>query len=220
MRFRDITSMALNAQYTGSTWFDTCESSRLATTVVNRNESLSEMVEHYGHSYKFDDSEVDSGSAPPPASTAEYEKIYVRELDIHEDLEDLMLGEEEIDAYIGQGILRWLGEVYKGSRGFELGIFDSSMLATTMKTQSVKWEPIALGYIADVVGTVHAFIEDLLQLVCPDNRVRAEITSKLMEKLIVKYNGAIDHVRFLLDVERAGTPATLNHYFNDNLEKW
>ena len=213
MCFRDVATMALNAQYTGSPWFDTCKNSRIATTVVNRNEMLSVTIEHHGQSYRFD-------GESSHASATEFDSIIVREIEVHEDLEDLLLGEEEIDAHIGEDILKWLDDVYKGSRGFELGVFDSSILATTMKTQSAKWEPIALGYIADIVSMVHVFIEDLLRLVCPDDHIRAEITSKLIEKLTVKYNGAIDHVRFLLGIERAGTPATLNHYFNDNLEKW
>ena len=31
---------------------------------------------------------------------------------------------------------------------------------------------------------------------------------------------AIAQANFLLEVELSGTPATLNHYFNDNLQKW
>ncbi|KAK4981722.1 hypothetical protein LTR66_009763 [Elasticomyces elasticus] len=65
----------------------------------------------------------------------------------------------------------------------------------------------------------HVFISDLLQLVCPDQRVREELMSVLVEELSTKYHGARDHVRFLLWVERNGTPTTLNHYFSDNLEE-
>ena len=42
----------------------------------------------------------------------------------------------------------------------------------------------------------------------------------LMADLTKRYVKAINQVKFLLEVERGGTPMTLNHYFNDNLEKW
>lgn len=41
-----------------------------------------------------------------------------------------------------------------------------------------------------------------------------------MDDLVKKYKHAMSTVDFLLRIEREGTPTTLNHYFNDNLEKW
>lgn len=90
----------------------------------------------------------------------------------------------------------------------------------TMKSQSSKWEPIAVGYIKDVIGMAHTFIRHLLRLVCPDHRARESLMSVLMDDLLIKYKASLDHVRFLLHVERTGTPATLNHYLADNLGKW
>ena len=42
--------------------------------------------------------------------------------------------------------------------------------------------------------------------------------SLLMDRLMEKYQSAISHVKFLLEIELDGTPATLNHCFNENLE--
>ena len=81
-------------------------------------------------------------------------------------------------------------------------------------------KPIAIGYIKDVISMAHTFIRDLLRIVCLDLRVREALMAVLMDELLVKYKAALDHVHFLLHVERTGTPATLNHYFTDNLEKW
>jgi hypothetical protein len=36
---------------------------------------------------------------------------------------------------------------------------------------------------------------------------------------VEKYTKALSHTEFLLDVELSGVPMTLNHYFNENLEK-
>ena len=85
-----------------------------------------------------------------------------------------------------------------------------------MKLQSTKWTSIALGYISDIVTLVHRFIDRALTKICPD--VKATLLSNLTEGLFERYSKAVGQVRFLLDVERAGTPITLNYYFNDNLE--
>ena len=37
--------------------------------------------------------------------------------------------------------------------------------------------------------------------------------------MTLRYQIAINHVEFLLKVERQGTPLTVNHYFVDNLEQ-
>lgn len=89
-----------------------------------------------------------------------------------------------------------------------------------MKAQSAKWTSLALGYISDVIVMVHGFILQLLQSICPDKRVRTNLLSVLRDDLFGRYQLAIEHVEFLLSAERAGTPMTQNHYFNDTLEKW
>lgn len=89
-----------------------------------------------------------------------------------------------------------------------------------MKRQSVKWKSLALGYISDIMTIVHTFVVDLLRVVCPIERVRMGIMSLLMDRLVERYTSATSHVEFLLEIELDGTPATLNHYFNDNLNKW
>jgi len=110
--------------------------------------------------------------------------------------------------------------VYRNARGFEIGTLNSSLLAVTMKRQAVKWRSLALGYMADVATMVHTFVVDLLFVVCPLERVRSGIMSLLIDGLVDQYKSVIAHVEFIVEVELNGTPATLNHYFNDNLEKW
>lgn len=90
----------------------------------------------------------------------------------------------------------------------------------SMERQSVKWKELALGYISDIVTLVHNFVIGLMCVVCPVERVRAGIMSLLMDRLVEKYRLATSHVEFLLEVELNGTLATLNHYFNESLEKW
>ena len=89
-----------------------------------------------------------------------------------------------------------------------------------MREQARKWEDIAREYIADIILLTHNFINHLLHEVCLTQRVCEGILSLLMGQLCSRYKVAIDHVKFLLDVDLHGTPSTLNHYFNYNFQKW
>lgn len=75
-----------------------------------------------------------------------------------------------------------------------------------------------MGYINDVIVMVHKFITILLEHICPDNIVRGELMTVLMEKLAVQYRKAIEHVTFLLQIECNEHPRTLNNYFNMALQ--
>jgi hypothetical protein len=230
-QFQKIVTAALSADYVGDDCFDERPILRFATEVVNRNEVLAKTLQEHGHSFVFDDDAKSASSSSPRGSpstenvgqenrTEDENKILVRFEDDPEGLEELPDGENMISGQPQADIFKWLTKVYKTSRGFELGTFDGSLLAMTMKTQSAKWEPIAMSYIKDIIAMAHRFIRDLLRMVCPDPRVREALMSVLTDELLVKYKAVLDFVQFLLHVERKGTPATLNHYFADNLEKW
>lgn len=66
---------------------------------------------------------------------------------------------------------------------------------------------------------VHDFTYKALAHVCPDEGVRSGLWSVLQEQLVDRYRAAVDHVGFIIRVERFGTPLTTNHYFNENLQK-
>ena len=238
--FQRIASLALDAKYGGDAVFDKHPSLRLATMVVKRNETFSKATQTNGHTFRFSAAQTrdgvdaydntDGGSSvdvPEEASTNSSRTqvcpdgaVNVRTTDNHSDLEDILYRRVSLDVPLDGRILAWLKEVYQSSRGFGLGTFDSSLLAITMRKQSVNWTGLAFGYISDIVTMAHTFICESLKIVCPDDRVRAGLSSRLAENLLEKYKKAFDFVKFILDVERSGTPATLNHYFNDNLEKW
>ena len=144
----------------------------------------------------------------------------IRTIEDHPELEDLVLAAQKLPEPRSGRFRAWLKHVYRNSRGFEIGTLNSSLLAVTMKHQSIKWKKLALGYISDIITMVHSFIVDLLHVVCPFERVRIGLMSLLMDLLFEKYHSAISQVKLLLEVELDGTPATLNHYFSENLEKW
>ena len=137
----------------------------------------------------------------------------------HVDLEDITQENSLIPLPRTSGIKKWLEGVYKSSRGFELGTFDASLLPIIWRKQSANWESLALGYVEDIVSLVHSFTVDLLTKICKDPRARQALHLVLLDHLTDRYRKSIDHTKFLLTVERSGTPMTMNHYFADNLEK-
>ena len=138
----------------------------------------------------------------------------------HDELDDLQLPGGNVAEPLSTDIMDWLKKIYSGSRGFELGTFNDSIIPIIWKRQLVNWEALALGYIMDIVSLVHSFVRGLLKTCCADERVLTGLLSIMMEDMTTRYKNAIDHVKFLLVVEKEGTLLTANHYFSDNLEKW
>ena len=137
-----------------------------------------------------------------------------------EDLIDLLHGNVKIPKQKSGNIITWLENIYKCSRGFELGTLNASVIPIVWKKQSVNWNDLALGYISDVICIVHRFILNLLRSICKDVRVLKGLMSVLMEDLILRYKSSINQVEFVLKVERDGTALTTNHHFSENLKKW
>jgi hypothetical protein len=231
MQFQRITTLALDVKYGSDDIFDQDSKLRLPTTIQNRSETFSNDVELKGHTFHFhhrspnQDLEVIpefgnwTGSIKTVESQGKVDGLTnIRMMPSHPDLGDVMYDQGAIPGPNDDSILVWLTEVYTTSRGFEMGTFDPSLLAIIMKKQSANWNGLALGYISDIVFLTHSFITDLLQLICSDKRVQIGLRSLLMDGLIDRYKKAFEHVQFVLKVERTGTPRTLSHFFNDNLE--
>ncbi|KAK8036677.1 interferon-induced GTP-binding protein Mx1 [Apiospora rasikravindrae] len=110
--------------------------------------------------------------------------------------------------------------VYNLSRGRDMGNFGESLISTLFREQSRNWEPLTLCYVSRVLLIIHHFAKQILDFICPDPHVRNELwDNHILEALQKSYDRAMEHARFLLKVEREGIPYTLNHYFNENLQK-
>ncbi|KAF1360966.1 hypothetical protein EJ07DRAFT_86243, partial [Lizonia empirigonia] len=72
---------------------------------------------------------------------------------------------------------------------------------------------------ADIIVLVHRFIASALVSICNNRNVRAALAGKLFDELNRRYQNAIVCAGFLLKVEKSNTPMTMNHYFNDNLQR-
>ena len=233
MQFQKLSGEALLCNYGCTDAFDQYPNLRLATAVVNRSKQMADTIAMKGHTFHFEaEDEDESGTFDDVGSLVvnisalctedgDAEGVVdIRTVEDHPDLEDLVEPAQKLPEPRSGRFRAWLKHAYRNSRGFEIGTLNSSLLAVTMKRQSVKWRKLALGYISDVITMVHNFIVDLLHVVCPFERVRMGIMSLLMDRLLEKYQSAIAQVKLLLEVELDGTPATLNHYFNENLEEW
>lgn len=233
--FQEITQHALATNYGVNDAFDEDKDLRLATLVSVRNDVFSHDIAHYGHTYTFrskpeeTDKSVDDreGRRSNPTDTENPQDIMQSRKSWDpsrgtsvEDLDDILHISEPVEPSIKSGILPWIETVYSNSRGFEIGTFNHTLLSTLMKKQSIKWSVLAWGYISDMIGVVHAFIRKALEIVSKDTQMSSKIMSLLMGDLVEKYKHAMSTVEFLLRIEREGTPITLNHYFNDNLQKW
>ncbi|KAK2734158.1 hypothetical protein FQN55_002899 [Onygenales sp. PD_40] len=236
-RFQHIASLALNSNYGGDDLFDKESATRLATILVNRNEKFSDHMEHCGHKYSFVPADRSSDQEYKHEETDEHEHghesadstsqpkgkyanetIGVRSIADPGGLDDILYEPTVLDGNCEEDITSWLNTIFVTCRGFDLGTFNPSLLSTIIKKQTSKWESLSLGYISDTVCAVHRVILEILKYICTDKRVRHNLLSIVMDRLLVIYERARNHVKFLLEVERDGTPMTLNQYFNENLE--
>ncbi|KAJ5108261.1 hypothetical protein N7456_004936 [Penicillium angulare] len=239
-KFQRITENALHTNYGSQDAFDNERDLRLATLVANRNAQLAEDFEFRGHVYTFKshshDDDLENRKDPPTSPTGtvangidnEEEKeeeeeicnsVPSRKISICHDIEDVLRDSQPIQGALTQGILPWIENIYEASRGFELGTFNASILASVLKKQSSKWPDLAEGYICDVICMVHIFTRKALNVACGDPQRGEIILSFLMDDLIEKYRRALWMTDFLLRIEREGTPMTQNHYLNSNLQK-
>lgn len=174
------------------------------------------MSETPGISKKMEVATRSGDELPPPSRAIGFE---IRKEHDHPDVTEILQPQELLDRPNDGDIESWLWEVYETSRGFELGTFDASILATTMKKQSSKWIDISLGYVSDVIVLVHRFITTAITAIVSDDLMACSLLDILQDQLQHQYKRAIEQVNFLLQIELSGTPLTTNHYFNDNLEK-
>lgn len=243
--FQDITRQALTTNYSSNDVFDSHRELRFATVIVNRNDVYSNDMAIWGHKYKFARDPDEDDNSSDPEGKPDYDissdrkvkpedekdadshwadfgmaRLKVRKVGDMPDLEDLVHNMEINDVVRPKNrINSWIERQYRDSRGFEIGTFSFTLLSTTMKQQSEHWTSITHGYISDVVTMTHKFILKALEIACPDGRVRRNLMSILMDKLLSRYRNTVDKVKFLLYVERSGTPMALNHYLNSNLQK-
>lgn len=235
-KFQDVTNCALDAYYSRYTVFGRIPELRLATLAVERMDRYAKDMKAFGHTVNFDsgaqevatiESEAQevvmikprlaSGTPSSNGSEADAEDPNLK----YPELSDLISTNGVVPAPSSRSIsiMKWIREEYRKARGFGLATIGPSILPTIWQEQSKNWEGLTLTYMADIVFFVHDFIHEALAHVCPDEGVRLGLWPVLQERLVDRYRAAIEHVRFIIRVERSGTLLTTNHYFNENLQQ-
>jgi GTPase SAR1 family protein len=230
-KFQTIARAALDADYSTHESFAD-DDLRLITKVVNSTEDFSHDFEACAHTYSFEgepSKSLQPMPSPPLFSDGEEDaqeeeariskkSCNVFDLNLYPDLEGL-LSQGCTSHQPAQGIMSWITQMHLRSRGVELGTFGPRILSSAFHEQSIYWKSMARQYLSKVILYVHKFILKALENVCSDIRVLEELTSGLMAELLIKYNSSMDQAIHLVDIERQKKPYTLNHYFNENLQK-
>ncbi|KAI1950910.1 hypothetical protein LOZ57_001458 [Ophidiomyces ophidiicola] len=216
-KFQDIVGQALVTDYGRNDVFEQYREFRLATLLVHREEEFGKTMIRWGQQYHFEEgnkeSETDSNE-----ELVSFEFKDVRETENPIELEDILQDQETV-CEPQRKILEWLQGLYHQSKGFEIGTFSGSLLATVMRKQASKWRAISLGYISDVIVIVHEFITKVLDSVCPDKQVHSGLLEHMTDELTEIYKKTIHHVHFLLSAEFSGILRTQNQAFGEKLDQ-
>lgn len=221
--FQNLTVHALSANYSSTNAFEDNPALKLATKIVNRDGKFSEDLSHWGHTFNF--KRASPGQTDWSGGTLQDGKTKIPHLPSRKvkdivDIQDILPESPKVAAPLSHDVYSWIADEHRNSRGFEIGTFNYVLLSSLMKKQSLKWTSLANGYIGDVITIVHEYIVKGLSQVCIDRNVYESLLSFLTDRLLDRYQTAIERVGFILSVERSMTPMTQNHYLNDTLEKW
>ncbi|KAF1842442.1 interferon-induced GTP-binding protein Mx2 [Cucurbitaria berberidis CBS 394.84] len=223
-KFQSITQCALNGYYNSEAIFVKDTSLKLITGITRMNESFANDVWKKGHKRHISPSWNSEGEVAYDIADSDECKSPFKEIhDNHPELHDIVEMEDyecsEPKAFSNDPITEHIERVYQENRGPELGTFSGVILAVTFKEQSQKWEPLVLAHVSKSIMLVHDYIYRLLANVCPDKQVRDQLWGFLVDELRAAYTRAMEQARFLLRIERNGTPSTFNHYFNSEVQK-
>lgn len=233
IEYQKLTDYAVDAHYARNQVFEEIPALRLPTLIVDRNDKYAEAIARLGHTIELDlPDERDAAAPEPKPLSGSDEEASHASTDVsrtpsksddkveYSELSDLISDNLVVIEPQAGNVLKWIEKEYRKARGRGLESIGPAVLPTLWQQQSKNWEAITLWYFRDVITYVHKFICKLLSHVCPNDRTRDSLFSLLVDLLLDQYRDAIEHVKFVIKVERFGTPLTLNHYFSDNLQRF
>ncbi|ROV98713.1 hypothetical protein VMCG_06803 [Cytospora schulzeri] len=228
-KFERIVSYSLNAHYTEDRIFNERPEMRLITRILELNDVFTGIFSQRGHTRYFDHSrERDDGNSASEGDEDESSTSdetprlgYEFPSDSFPDLQDIICADRfKCPKPSKDSIMEHIEDIFMKSRGPELGTFGGALLGTIFKEQSKRWEDLVLSHVSDAIVLVHYYILELLGHVLPEKQVLRELFDNvLLERLQESYQRAMDHTRFLLEIEREGKPMTYNNNFSAELQK-
>ena len=227
VKFQNVSRQAMEARYDREKFFDEVRM-RLATRIIGMNEDFAEDMASEGCTVQFEEPDFTSGDTPARINrkNASFEKKNGHTHDLlksdivklYPELQEVLQDAQDLSDPGIESIMVWIKEVFESSRGFVLGTFEPTILPLLFKEQTVYWEDLAMTYINGIIFHVHRFCKTLLSELCPDQRVRGNLWSILVEELLSVYRRTIAHLKLILNTERFGNLTTLNFGFTENME--
>ncbi|KAG4257564.1 hypothetical protein FPRO03_13870 [Fusarium proliferatum] len=228
-KFQNIVRAALDADYSTNQAFAD-DNLRLITEVINTTDEFAVDFEASAHTYMFqaiNRKKAPALESPPPIPSdsqdedeedTDEESSTRCDLDLYPDLEGIII-RKGFPHRPSIGIMPWITQMHRRSRGVELGTFGPRVLSSAFQEQSIYWQKMATEYLSKIILSVHKFILGALGKVCHDARILDGLVSGLMGDLLARYKDGMNRAIHLVDIERQKKPYTLNHYFNENLQK-
>ncbi|KAF5684401.1 dynamin family [Fusarium denticulatum] len=228
-KFQNIVRAALEADYSTNEAFAD-DNLRLITEVVNTTDEFAVDFEACAHTYSFEEKsqEKDFSHRISPLAFSDSEDEEEEDIDeessarfdphLYPDL-DGILTKDWSSHQPSTGIMPWITQMHRRSRGVELGTFGPRILSSAFQEQSIYWQKMATNYLSKVILSVHKFILGALGKVCYGTHILDELISSLMADLLATYQDGMNQAIHLVHIERHKKPYTLNHYFNENLQK-
>jgi len=232
-RYVDLVKYGLDAYYGGDDLFMRNEDLRLITRIRDLNDAFAALLFSKGHAMAFQSEEASDGdqgssggagslteeaveigypslsiSSTPANRDALYSLSFGIPSDGEADLGDILADPFRCPAPSSNSLISRIEHIHRSSRGYELGTFGSFMIPTTFALQAANWKPIALAHVSNAILVVHHFIYALVTAACPDEAVRDALWAFILEGLMERYKRAMDHARFLLQVELGGKAVT------------
>ncbi|KAF4338325.1 dynamin family [Fusarium beomiforme] len=232
-KFQNIVRAALDANYSTHQAFAD-DSLRLITEIVNMTDEFAFDFQECAHTYEFNTAygmELIFSEIPQPKrarpilsdsedveDAVDEESSTCLDLNLYPDLEGI-LTKDWTSHQPSEGIMPWITQMHRRSRGVELGTFGPRVLSSAFQEQSIYWQNMITQYLSKVIFSVHKFILEALAKVCHETRVLDELISGLMDDLLARYRDGMNQAIHLVHIERHKKPYTLNYYFNENLQK-
>lgn len=160
-QFQCLVHLALNTNHGADELFEEDPSFHISTMIMTRMKMFADDMASKAQTYAFlsSDTDVRENADDVYGDATQNGGLFgIRSEEDVEELQDI-LHPDLVLQYLKHGTIQnLLLTVFRNNRGFELGTFNATILATVMKKQSSKWTDLSLGFVSNIIVVVHRFI--------------------------------------------------------------
>ncbi|KAM6482724.1 P-loop containing nucleoside triphosphate hydrolase protein [Trichoderma sp. SZMC 28011] len=233
--FMRIREYVLVAHFAGQKTSCECPQTRLITQIRAINEAFSRIMLEKGHERGFytesehfaaeNQQEYFEGSVmpdelhPPGRSVLYDEKIHFQIPNlVDDDLGRIVSNLYWCPKPKEGGILEYIQEQLN-ARGLGWGSPTVLILQVAFIEQGKKWRRIAHAHVSNAVLLVHDFIRQTLENCCRDVAIFEKLWAFLLRDLVNRYERAMRHLDFLLDVEFKSRTIPYDLHFDEKFNQ-